>query len=82
MSRNSLMVQYKKMTLEQLEDECLSPYLAENLKEIVLNEISLRRGRKITWHTVLFLVLSILALLISLLTGWGSIVSWFSWTHT
>ncbi len=66
------------MNLEQLEEELLSPYLAEKLREIVLTEISLRRSRKITWHTILSLVLSVFALLISLATGWDSIVSWLS----
>ncbi len=78
MSKNRLIAQYKKMSLEQLEEELLSPCLADNLTEIVLTEISLRRSRKITWHTVLSLVLSVLALLISLSTGWDSIVSWLT----
>lgn len=78
MSYDSLIVQYRKMSLEELENELLSPYLAENLKDIVLNEISLRRSRKITWYTILSLVLSVFALLISVATGWNSIVAWFS----
>ncbi|MGN2670344.1 hypothetical protein [Aliivibrio fischeri] len=78
MSYDNLIVQYRKMSLEELENELLSPYLAENLKDIVLNEISLRRSRKITWHTILSLVLSVFALLISVATGWNSIVAWFS----
>lgn len=71
-------VTIQKMSLEQLENELLSPYLTENLKDILLAEISLRRSRKITWHTILSLILSILALLISLATGWDSIVLWLS----
>ena len=78
MSKNRLIAQYKKMNLEQLEEELLSPYLAENLREILLTEISLLRSVKITWHTILSLVLSVLALLISLASGWDSIVSWLS----
>lgn len=78
MSKNRLITQYKKMNIDQLEEELLSPYLDENLREIVLTEISLRRSRKITWHTILSLVLSVLALLISLATGWDSIISWLS----
>ncbi len=78
MSKNRLIAQFKKMTLEQLEEELLSPDLAENLREIVLTEISLRRSRKITWYTTLSLVFSLVALFISLVTSWDSIVSWFS----
>lgn len=63
------------MNIEQLEEELLSPGLAENLREVVLTEISLRRSRKSTWHANLSLFLSGLALLISLATGWDSIVS-------
>ncbi|KLU80179.1 hypothetical protein [Aliivibrio fischeri] len=78
MSYDNLIVQYRKMSLEELENELLFPYLDENLKDIVLNEISLRRSRKITWHTILSLALSVFALLISVATGWNSIVAWFS----
>ena len=65
------------MSLEQLENELISPDLSSNLKEIISNEISFRRSRKITWYTVLALVMSFLALLISIATGWDSITSWF-----
>lgn len=78
MSKNGLIEQYRQMNLEQLEEELLSPELADNLREIVLTEISLRRGRKVTWHTILSLVLSVLALFISLATSWDSIVSLLS----
>jgi len=78
MRKQSMMQEIRSKSIEELEEELFSPYLDQNIRDAISNELSIRRNRKVTWHASAALIISILALAFSIIAVWDRVASWVS----
>ena len=81
MTEQSFVTKIRAMSNEQLDSELMSHQINDTGRLIILNEISLRNSRDIVknvpWYVALSVVISVIALAISVISNWQSLTSWF-----